>query len=269
MCKTKENIFLLLVIKSLAENADRRAAVRSTWGRETVIGGRRVHRVFLLGQTQAKIRSKKLQALIQEESEVHGDIIQWAFRESFFNVTLKEYLLWKWFTEECHTVSFVFKGDDDVYVNVANIIQFLSDYNPNENLYAGDVFINTYAVRLKWSKYYIPLLMYGNKPYPPYIGGGGYLLSRQSIKLLQHAFQKIDIFPIDDAYVGMCAEAVGIKVMSHAGFRTHGQIPYDPCIYKELILVHKVLPNELYLIWSLIKHSTEKCSRIAKANSES
>ncbi|GCB80184.1 hypothetical protein scyTo_0018893 [Scyliorhinus torazame] len=256
----EKDIFLLLAIKSLAEHADRRASIRSTWGKERTIDGALVRRVFLLGLTESRIRSQAVQAMVDHEGREHGDIVQWGFRESFFNVTLKETLFWKWFSQDCRTVKFVLKGDDDVFVNVKNVLEYLNDVDPSHDLYVGDVFRNWYPTRVVQSKYYIPLFMYGNKPYPPYAGGGGYLLSATSILKLHNVSAFQELFPIDDAFVGLCAQRANIEVVAHAGFRTYGNIPYDPCIYKGLLLVHRVTPNELWLIWSLLMDNTKTCS---------
>uniref|UniRef100_UPI00398F2BD0 N-acetyllactosaminide beta-1,3-N-acetylglucosaminyltransferase 4-like n=1 Tax=Pristiophorus japonicus TaxID=55135 RepID=UPI00398F2BD0 len=262
-CRGKD-AFLLLAIKSLAENADRRAAVRDTWGREGMVGGVRVRRVFLLGLTESHIRSQDVQALVDRESEEHGDVVQWAFRESFFNITLKETLFWRWFSRHCPAASFVLKGDDDVFVNVKNVVEYLKDFNASQDLYVGDVFRNGYPSRAESSKYYIPFFLYGNEHYPPYAGGGGYLLSGTSIHKLYQASKSEKLFPIDDAFVGICARRAKIEGVSHAGFRTHGNIPYDPCIYKGLMLVHRVTANELRLIWSLLKGDTKPCSHLTR-----
>ncbi|XP_048388173.1 N-acetyllactosaminide beta-1,3-N-acetylglucosaminyltransferase 4-like [Stegostoma tigrinum] len=260
----REGTFLLLAVKSLAEHADRRASIRSTWGQERVVEGALVRRVFLLGLTERQIRSQAVQALVDHESKQYNDIIQWGFRESFFNVTLKETLFWQWFSQDCRAVKFVFKGDDDVFVNVENVVDFLKDHNPSQDLYVGDVFRNWYPSRAEHSKYYIPLFLYGNKPYPPYAGGGGYLLSGTSILKLHKAAEFEELFPIDDAFVGICAQKANIDAIPHRGFRTYGDIPFDPCVYQGLMVVHRVMPNELWLIWSLLKMSTKPCSRFTR-----
>ncbi|XP_069779635.1 N-acetyllactosaminide beta-1,3-N-acetylglucosaminyltransferase 4-like isoform X2 [Narcine bancroftii] len=260
----ENDIYLLLVIKTLAEHADRRAAIRCTWGQEISVDGLAVRRVFLLGQSETRIHSQSLQALVDHEIKEHGDIIQWGFRESFFNVTLKETLFWKWFTEECQGVKFILKGDDDIFVNVENIVQYLKKFNASQDLYVGDVFRGWFPVRVKSSKYYIPLFLYEKKPYPPYAGGGGYLLSGKSIWKLYNASKFEELFPIDDAFVGICAQRAKIEVISHQGFRTFGKIPYDPCVYRMLMVIHKVTPNELFLIWSLLRKVTNPCSSSLK-----
>lgn len=258
-CSGGKPLFLLIAIKSLAENADRRAAIRSTWGREGTVGGMQVKRVFLLAESERQIRNQVAGGILEEESSEHGDILQWGFRESFFNVTLKEYLFWRWFGEDCASVvQYIWKGDDDVFVNIDNVIRYLKG-NSNPKLYMGKAFVNWYPVRIWWNKYYIPMSMYSGKSYPPYIGGGGYLLSRESILLLSKASARVHLFPIDDVYVGMCAQAANISVQDHPGFITYEDLPFEPCEYRKLMVVHKVQPNELYLMWSLVKHQGQSC----------
>ncbi|XP_028657272.1 N-acetyllactosaminide beta-1,3-N-acetylglucosaminyltransferase 3-like [Erpetoichthys calabaricus] len=254
-CNNQQPIFLLIAIKSLSQHADRRAAIRTTWGRQQNTDNFQVQRVFLLGRAPDVVQGQSVDAIIQEENRDHGDILQWDFEESFHNVTLKEYLFWKWFEQQCSpTVKYVLKGDDDVFVNIDNVIRFLTLQNSNSrNLYVGKALVNTYPNRVWWSKYYIPRFMFSSKPYPPYAGGGAYLLSRESIHLLHQASKQVDLFPIDDVYVGMCAEAANISVQNHNGFRTYEYTPFNPCLFRKAMAIHQVLPNALYLMWSLLK----------------
>ncbi|MBN3308478.1 B3GN3 acetylglucosaminyltransferase, partial [Amia calva] len=261
-CQTPGPIFLLLAIKSVAANADQREAIRNTWGRQGLWGGRVVRRVFLLGQSIGQGRDQA-EAQVAEETARYGDILEWGFHDSFFNVTLKELLFWRWFEEECATgVHYVLKGDDDVFVNTDRVLAFLAlQAGPSERLYVGQAIVNTYPVRIWWNKYYIPLSMYSGKPYPPYLGGGGYLLSRESILLLHRASQNIPLFPIDDAYVGMCAKEAKIVAQNHPGFMSiEFSSSLHPCSYWGLMVLHKLTANNLHLLWSFFKQQGQSCN---------
>lgn len=83
--------------------------------------------------------------------------------------------------------------------------------------------------------------------------------------------QSITIHPIDDAYIGMCLAKAGLGPVSHMGFWTLGlHIPskevdlYDPCYYKDLLLVHRFLPAEIYLMWDKMFDPNVKCGRPVK-----
>nr|XP_015199280.1 PREDICTED: N-acetyllactosaminide beta-1,3-N-acetylglucosaminyltransferase 4-like [Lepisosteus oculatus] len=266
-CAARGSAFLLLAIKSEATNADRRTAIRSTWGQVGVWGGRQVQRVFLLGRAaggEERALPQAAEALVAEESTRHGDVLQWDFQESFFNVTLKELLFWRWFEEECAArVPYVLKGDDDVFVDVGLVLGFLSQQAQqaqHRSLYVGKAFVSSSPVRVWWNKYYIPMSMYSSLTYPPYLGGGGYLLSGQTIQLLLQASQGVPLFPIDDAYVGMCAQAANVTAEDHPGF-----MPFEfstslhPCAYQGLMVLHKLEPNEMYLLWSFYTQHRQTC----------
>ncbi|KAJ8007833.1 hypothetical protein DPEC_G00098300 [Dallia pectoralis] len=296
-------IFLLLAIKSHPADSARRAAVRATWGRVRVWKGETVSRVFLLGVEEAESEHG-----VREESNRYGDILQWSFIESFFNVTLKEVLFWNWFQQECsQTVLYVLKGDDDVYVDVERIVGLLQGREsamgrrksgeigqemessseparetrqgtkrlnetkantkttpaaPTQPLYMGHVFVDTHPVRIWWNKYYVPYSLYTG-PYPPYTGGGGYLLCREALSRLHQASARVSLFPIDDAFVGLVAQAANISATHHPDFMPVEYSHYKhPCNYaKRLMVLHQLLPHDLLHLWSFLQTQGQSCKQ--------
>ena len=56
------------------------------------------------------------------EAEEHNDLVVEDFQESYHNLTVKTTYLLKWLnSSHCSRASFIFKVDDDVYVNPANL----------------------------------------------------------------------------------------------------------------------------------------------------
>ncbi|KAK6325113.1 hypothetical protein J4Q44_G00044550, partial [Coregonus suidteri] len=86
----QNDVFLLLAIKSTAIQVDRRIALRSTWGKKGYVQGKMVKLLFLVGKSSDKIQGYPLQKVLEWESRQFGDILQWDFEDSFFNLTLKE-----------------------------------------------------------------------------------------------------------------------------------------------------------------------------------
>ena len=56
------------------------------------------------------------------EAEEHNDLVVEDFQESYLNLTVKTTFLLKWLnSSQCSRARFIFKVDDDVYVNPTNL----------------------------------------------------------------------------------------------------------------------------------------------------
>uniref|UniRef100_A0A8C9JJW0 Hexosyltransferase n=1 Tax=Panthera tigris altaica TaxID=74533 RepID=A0A8C9JJW0_PANTA len=207
------------------------------------------------------------QQLLAYEDRLYGDILQWDFLDSFFNLTLKEIHFLKWFDIYCPKVHFIFKGDDDVFVNPPNLLEFLADRQPQGDPFVGDVLQHARPIRKKDNKYYIPGVLYSKASYPPYAGGGGFLMAGSLARRLHHACDTLELYPIDDVFLGMCLEVLGVQPTAHEGFKTFGisrnrnsRMNKEPCFFRSMLVVHKLLPAELLAMWGLV-HGNLTCSR--------
>ncbi|XP_040895455.1 UDP-GlcNAc:betaGal beta-1,3-N-acetylglucosaminyltransferase 7 [Toxotes jaculatrix] len=252
-------IDLLMVIKSVATQHDRREVIRKTWGKEQVLNGKRIKTLFLLGKPSNEAERANHQKLVEYEDYIYGDILQWDFLDSFFNLTLKETHFLKWFNTYCPSVRYVFKGDDDVFVNVENIFEYLESSNHKKNLFVGDVIFKAKPIRKKENKYYIPQALYDKTLYPPYAGGGGFLMDGTLTRRLHSVANTLELYPIDDVFLGMCLEALQVTPIKHNAFKTFGlvknkasKLNREPCFFKSMIVVHKLLPQELTHMWHLV-----------------
>ncbi|KAM8860097.1 N-acetyllactosaminide beta-1,3-N-acetylglucosaminyltransferase 2 isoform 1-T1 [Spinachia spinachia] len=259
----KEPPFLLLAVKSLAPHFDRRQAIRQSWGRAGVVANRTVVTIFLLGNTTAADHHPDLSGMLRYEGLRHKDLIQWDYRDSFFNLTVKEVLFLEWIQNRCPGARFIFKGDDDVFVNTFRILDFLGGLSEPRarDLFVGDVITNAGPHRDKKVKYYIPESMYVGT-YPPYAGGGGYLYSGDLAARLHNASRQVALYPIDDVYTGMCLRKLGLAPEKHKGFRTFNieeKYRSNPCAYKSLMLVHPRTPQEMIHIWAWLSTPGLKC----------
>ncbi|NXM09541.1 B3GN9 acetylglucosaminyltransferase, partial [Tyrannus savana] len=268
--RTPAGPFLLIAVKSVVEDFDRREIVRKTWGREGSVNGEQIQRVFLLGTPKNRTVLATWETLIQQESQAYRDILLWDFTDTFFNLTLKEIHFLSWAAEFCHSVKFIFKGDADVFVNVENIVDFLKRRDPAEDLFVGDIIYNARPIRARHSKYYIPETMYGLSIYPAYAGGGGFLLSRHTMGRLSRACREVELFPIDDVFLGMCLQRINLKPVLHEGFKTFGIAKpsaaphlqtFDPCFYRDLMVVHSLKVAEIWLMWNLLHSPRLSCTQ--------
>ncbi|KAJ8281178.1 hypothetical protein GJAV_G00064410 [Gymnothorax javanicus] len=261
--------YLLIAIKSVAADFHKRQVVRRTWGREGMFpGGVQVETVFLLGIPHNKSALPLWDKLLAYESRTFRDILLWDFEDTFFNLTLKETHFLKWVNTTCPQVKFIFKGDADVYVNIDNILEMLREQDANGDLFVGDIIFHARPIRRRNSKYYVPEIVYGQGIYPSYAGGGGFVMSGFTARRLHRACQEVEIFPIDDVFLGMCLLRIGLEPSRHEGFRTFGIVKpsaapnlqvFDPCFYRELMVVHSLTVPQIWLMWNLLHDPQLTC----------
>ncbi|KAL2806815.1 acetylgalactosaminyl-O-glycosyl-glycoprotein beta-1,3-N-acetylglucosaminyltransferase, partial [Daubentonia madagascariensis] len=231
--------------------------------------GRPVRRLFLLGTAAPEdARAERLAALVGLEAREHGDVLQWAFADTFLNLTLKHVLLLDWLAARCPHARFLLSGDDDVFVHTANVLRFLQAQPPGRHLFTGQLMHGSVPIRDSWSKYFVPPQLFPGRVYPVYCSGGGFLLSSPTARALRAAAQHTPLFPIDDAYMGMCLEHAGLAPSGHEGIRPFGvQLPgaqqpsFDPCMYRDLLLVHRFAPYEMLLMWKALHDPALICGQ--------
>lgn len=267
-CGENEDVFLLLVIKSSPGNYERREVLRKTWAKERQINGRWVRRIFISGtkgEGPEKIRMDKLLELEQQE---HNDIIQWDFKDAFINLTLKQALFLDWFEKNCAHASFLLNGDDDVFAHTENMVDYLQSLKKtdgSEHLFTGFLMGGS-PIRDSWSKYFVPFQVQQSNSFPTYCSGGGYLMSRYTALVVHRMSKFIPNFPIDDVYMGMCLAKAGLKPSFHAGVKPFGLDissknldELDPCFYKDILLVHRFLPTQMFIMWHRVRDPKLKC----------
>ncbi|XP_035033040.1 N-acetyllactosaminide beta-1,3-N-acetylglucosaminyltransferase 3-like [Hippoglossus stenolepis] len=269
------DVFLLLVIKSSPVNYERREVLRKTWAQERLHNGVQIRRLFISGVTGSGFERERQNRLLELEQNEHNDILQWDFRDTFYNLTLKQVLFLEWMERNCPKARFLLNGDDDVFANTDNMVEYLQgprDNNGSKHLFTGFLVKDTKLDRRVDSKYYVPVQILQKNYYPPYCSGGGFLLSGYTAMVIYKMSKFVVLIPIDDAYMGMCLDYARLDVFSHIGVKSLGMyIPSkqlddsDPCFYKEILLVHRFLPFQIYLMWHRIHDPNLKCEHTSKS----
>lgn len=249
-CRSKDPIKLLYIVKSALLNAERRQAIRNSWGYENRFSDVIIRTVFLLGYD---FENPDSQMKVEREANTHKDIIQAEFQDSYFNNTLKTSMGLYWAFQYCENVKYFFFVDDDYYVSTRNILRFLrspanypkylekyvaspaNEYQ--EHLYAGFVFQNASPIRWYFSKWYISLSEYPYSHWPPYATAGSYVLSRKSLVTLYYATLYTRPFRFDDIFLGMAAMKAAMKPFHHPDFYMDPK-PYSLEGYKWVIASH-------------------------------
>ncbi|XP_062869357.1 lactosylceramide 1,3-N-acetyl-beta-D-glucosaminyltransferase A [Trichomycterus rosablanca] len=243
ICAHKD-VLLLLFVKSSPENFRRRQIIRSTWGNQTYIKqelGVNVKVVYVMGVHPNPHQRAAVQKKLNDEDQIHSDLLQQNFMDTFHNLTIKLLLQFRWAHASCAHARFLMSSDDDVFVHMPNLVQSLQALSKQdvENLWIGHVHRGAPPVRLKSSKYYVSFQMYQYSSYPDYTAGAGYVVSREVAAKIYHATMTLNAsLHIDDVFMGICAVTVGVSPQEHVYFAGEAKAPYHPCIYEKMITSH-------------------------------
>lgn len=265
-CSGKD-VLLLLFVKTSPENIERRKAIRSTWGNETYIQnalGVTAKVVFALGAPQtrkgAHMWGRVLQGQLIKEDRLHGDLIQQDFLDSFHNLTLKLILQFHWMHSRCAHARFLMTADDDIFVHMPNLVSYLQDMSARgvTDFWIGKVNRGAPPIRSKDNKYYVPFEMYQWMSYPDYTSGAGYVVSRDVAEKIYHATLTMNAsLYIDDVFMGICANAMGVSPQEHVYFSGEGKMPYHLCIYDQMMTSHGHV-EDIYDLWKAATHPEVK-----------
>ncbi|KAG8581369.1 hypothetical protein GDO81_007651 [Engystomops pustulosus] len=249
-----ENVLLLLFVKTSPENRRRRDAIRRTWGNEDYIQSKydaTIKVMFALGVEKDPSKRNLLQKQLESENAAYNDLVQQDFLDTFHNLTLKFLLQFGWVNAYCSNAKFIMTADDDVFVHTPNLVSYLKglDQIGVQDFWAGRVHRGSPPVRNKNSKYYVPYDMYQWSSYPDYTAGAAYVVSQDVAAKVYQASQTLNTsLYIDDVFMGICANKMGVVPQHHLFFSGEGKAPYHQCIYSRMMTSHGHL-EDLHYLW--------------------
>ena len=191
---------LLILVKSDIANIAQRLAIRATWGSIHIP---EIRVIFTLGT------SVDVQGFIIKEAKLYDDILQGDFPDTYANNIYKTVMTYQWIVDNCVNTSFYFFVDDDFFVNVNLIHQYLKQYSSQVSpyMYTGKLITYNRPVRGRRSKWFISADNYPYAYYPPYLAGGSIIISSNVAKLFRETFPYVRYIFIDDSYLGIVANA--------------------------------------------------------------
>ena len=203
--------FLLVLVSSAPYYAQRRRDIRLTWGVDSDLKPR-WKTFFLVGQTRNQTESEAL----LREGETFGDLMRADYYDHYWNQTLKIQMGFEWASLYCN-FSFLLKMDDDVFVNTRTLISLLKNpKTPREKLYTGWVHKNPRAER--GGKWKVSQSEYNGTFYPPFCPGLGIVFSPDVVDAFVGLFDVEPWFKIDDVYIGLLANEIGVKPIHNPDF---------------------------------------------------
>ena len=244
VCGREAPVSLLVLVTSGLHHGERRRAIRQTWGAEQLQRQLDMRLVFLLGTAEPAQHS--LEQQLGEEAAQHGDIVREDFLDSYQNLTLKTLAGIKWAGEYCPSARFVLKTDDDMYVNVGGLLDYLTaEFSTSEKLITG-------CVKNDPAGPHRPLPAGGpaggpglpfRSVHPLFMAGAGYVLSGDLLGPLYTASLNIRLVKVEDAFLtGYCARRVGGVRKVHQERFSCGQLVEQDCELSYSFTGHKITP---------------------------
>ncbi len=233
---------LLVGIPSAPQSLNKRNRIRETWAK---FKGNWSH-LFLVGSPYKK--ENKI------ENDTFGDIV---YIDKFdqYNKTLPiktTALLW---LGNQLNVSWIFKTDDDVFLNIPILINLIKTLKPP--IYAGHILYKTRPIRKKELKWFVSKEDWPKKHFPTYALGAGYLISNDLFHCFIDNLKKKIYLHCEDVNTGIIANICNIKPTEIKNIHPKNILKYS---YKKFnksktLLQHGVESNEtMYTLWNLFNN---------------
>ena len=219
----EQSLFLLVIISSSPNkqvNAERRNMIRKTWGN---VGETRVPNdvawkvVFMMGKAQ----EDKMDRAVMAEHSKNGDLLVGDYKDGYRNILIKLLMAFQWASKiKC---SYVLKTDDDVYIEIPKVIEWVIARNDVDSLYGGNLY-HAEVVRDKSHRHYVTEEDLSLEHYPVYCKGSMMVVSKSLVPKMVDLSKHIKRIGPDDAYVGLLAFQLGLKPVQIKGFHQSSYI---------------------------------------------
>ncbi|XP_041347575.1 beta-1,3-galactosyltransferase 1-like [Gigantopelta aegis] len=259
----KKDIYIITYVHSAPSNFEKRDAIRQTWGKRKYYLNKRVELVFILGQ----VADTEVMTSVRNESDIHGDIVQEDFVDSYRNLTYKAIAGLKWVSTFCRQAVYVLKTDDDIFVNLYVFIRYILStvefrYGMTR-LILCHVWVNMGVIRKQQSKWYLSRDDFSPDFFPPYCSGSAYLMSPDVTEAMYRLSLTTNMFWVDDVYItGLLIQNLNI---THRPFNT-GYIFYPSLFVQELetdkyydvavYVTHNL--QRMFLLWTTVNARESK-----------
>ncbi|XP_022673318.1 beta-1,3-galactosyltransferase 4-like [Varroa jacobsoni] len=238
-------VFLHVYVASSPSHDVRRNAIRETWGAQGKKNN--VSLVFMIGKSE-------LDNKIRREGDTYGDILQGDYRDTYDNLAFKSVSMLSHFSITYPHPTYIMKTDDDIFVNVPKLVNFLSTTHP-----LG-------IVGCDKSQELLPFGPMGESvpaalAISPFVVGAGYVIHRDTALSLPSGCLRSDPIPVEDVYLtSRCARAATppTRVPTHHRGFSCGRWVQHPCELAHAFTGHHMSPQRMRAVMKTL--SEGECS---------
>ena len=239
--RKQRRLRLMILVKSAVQYHQLRIVIRNTWGKRLREDTQNIQYAFLLGHMP------DIQRIVDIEQQIYNDIIQENFDDTYRNNTYKTIMGFNWIVEYCNHAEFVLFLDDDMYLNMNMLIEYMNvlEASNTRNILTGILSHDSAPLRNTGSRHFVSLNEYPYDVYPDFLAGSFILASIYVVKLFQSIFPYVKHLPIDDSYLGIVAKK--LNIMPTENIMVVNQFSAGIGNISHLIALHGFRDHELYL----------------------
>ena len=219
-CYHGKDLFMIVYIHSNAKHFSNRMLIRSTWGDSNNYKwmNRSIKTIFVLGLPGNHTIDNSVLLPILQENIKYKDILLANFNDRYNNLTEKALNGMKYVIEQCPLAKFVLKVDDDVFVNMFKLIEYITS---NEEMFSKSrhlmchVWKDAKVVRKEGTKWYMPYSVYTAETFPDYCSGSAVIATTEVLRQLYEESRFVPHINIDDVYItGILRQRLDIPIRS-------------------------------------------------------
>ena len=232
--ETTENVFMMVLVMSGAKGdkfRKRRDAIRQTWGsrsnceqrkalHDKRLKGLRWLLVFVVGKSRSGTNDDKLNFA---EARQHNDMLIGNITDNYINLILKVYMGYAWASK--FDPKYTMKADDDVYVRIPRVLEYLAKTNFPKPFYGGLTYPRSKVHRKIGVKWTISYKYYKKTYFPDFNHGPFYILSSDLLDKVFNYAHKIKPFHLEDVFVGLAMHDSKIKTTNINSFQLSQSMP--------------------------------------------
>lgn len=260
---SNRDYFMIVSVNSAAHGdkyRSRREGIRNTWANKKFCENLKTDKKWLVLFSIGKVYDDKEDGLILDEANKHNDLLVGDFKDFYLNNVVKTFMgqLWAYSINP----QYILKSDDDVYIRLPLVIDWLVAKKLPQKYYGGAPYHNFNVDRDPNGKWAVSKRYFNESKFPPFNAGAFNVFSIDVLPMLFNYVRKRRPFHTDDAYIGIAARDLGIDVVRIEGLLLEDNMPqgvkgFSDCrLHKARGFGHSLEPN---LMQMLYKKYTNMC----------
>ncbi|CAB3993823.1 beta-1,3-galactosyltransferase 5-like [Paramuricea clavata] len=169
--------------------------------------------VFVVGKAGPGTNDDELN---MAEAGQHNDMLIGNITDNYINNVVKFYMGQVWASK--FDIKYTFKTDDDVYVRIPRVLEYLVNAKFPRPFYGGMTYLPIRVNRVIGGKWTVSWKYFGEVNFPMFNAGAFFVLSTDLLNKLFNYVYIREPFHTDDAYVGVAMRYIGVKIRTIFSF---------------------------------------------------